>query len=100
MGHCIWKNIDTPEKLGIHGTKVGVDLDICNGCMKCIKKCTVNVFQELKTPNDPVSKIKADPVNESDCFDCLICDLICPVQAIHVLKEGTESDTLDSLLNS
>ena len=86
--------------LGIHGTKVAVDFDICNGCMKCLKKCTVNVFTEVKTPNNPVSKIKADPINEMDCFDCLICLMICPVEAINIKQEKSESDTMDSLLNS
>ena len=99
LGHSVWKSIEESEGLGIHGTKVAVDFDICNGCMKCLKKCTVNVFTEIKTPDDPVSKLKADPIRENDCFDCLICELICPVQAIHVLKEDSGSNTMDSLLN-
>ena len=100
LGHSIWKNSETSEGAGIHGTKVAVDFDSCNGCMKCLKKCSVSVFIEIKTPDDPISKVKADPIRENDCFDCLICELICPVQAIHVLKENSGSDTMDSLLNS
>ncbi|NHI92878.1 MAG: ferredoxin [Candidatus Lokiarchaeota archaeon] len=98
-GHIIWKLEKSHNKLGIHGTKVAVDLDICNGCLKCLKKCTVNVFTELETPNHPVSKIKADPINENDCFECLVCLMICPVQAIDIKQERNQSDTLDSLLN-
>ncbi len=99
LGHSIWKSNKKIDILGIHGTKVAIDLDICNGCMKCLKKCSVNVFTEFKTPNDPISKLKADPIRENDCFECLICELICPVQAINILKEDSGSDTLDSLLN-
>ena len=98
-GHAVWKLYKNEKILGIHGTKVAVDLDICNGCMKCVKKCTVNVFTEFKTPDHPISKIKADPINEMNCFDCLVCLMICPVKAIDIKQEKTESDTMDSLLN-
>ncbi|MHA1785392.1 MAG: 4Fe-4S dicluster domain-containing protein [Candidatus Helarchaeota archaeon] len=99
LGHIIWKLEEDSALLGIHGSKVAVDLDICNGCMKCLKKCTVNVFKEFATPNHPVSKNKADPINEDDCFECLICEMICPVQAINIRQDKGNLETLDSLLN-
>ena len=100
QGHDVWKLNENDDTLGIHGTKVAVDFDICNGCMKCVKKCTVNVFIELKTPDHHISKVKADPVNELDCFDCLVCLMICPVEAINVKQEISDFDTLNSLLDS
>lgn len=98
-GHAVWgPPIDPPEKLGIHGTTVAVDLDICYGCLKCIKACNVNVFEKYHTPNHPVSKTKVDPVNEDNCFFCLSCEIVCPVDAIKIENKST-GDTLSALLD-
>jgi len=97
-GHAVWGPLEPPNKLGIHGTIVAVDLDICFGCMKCIDVCTVNVFVRYSTPGHPVSKIKVDPINEQDCFFCLACEMVCPVDAISIERKST-GDTLSALLD-
>ncbi|MBD3227941.1 MAG: 4Fe-4S dicluster domain-containing protein [Candidatus Lokiarchaeota archaeon] len=97
-GHAVWGPIDPPEKLGIHGTTVAVDLDICYGCLKCIRACNVDVFKVFQTPGHPVSKTKVDPVNEKACFFCLSCEMVCPVEAIKI-ENKTTGDTLGALLN-
>ena len=98
-GHAVWGEINPPKILGIHGTTVAVDLDICNGCKKCIKVCTVDVFKIIQTLNHPISSIKVDPINENNCFFCLACELICPVSAIQIERKLTVGDTLGALLD-
>ncbi|MHA1268290.1 MAG: 4Fe-4S dicluster domain-containing protein [Candidatus Helarchaeota archaeon] len=97
-GHNIWGPIEPPTKLGIHGTIVAVDLDICYGCLKCIEVCTVKVFVKFITHNHPVSKIKVDPINEDQCFFCLACELVCPIDAIRIERKDS-GDTLSALLD-
>ncbi|MHA1310372.1 MAG: 4Fe-4S dicluster domain-containing protein [Candidatus Helarchaeota archaeon] len=97
-GHAVWGEIEPPNKLGIHGTNVAVDLDICYGCLRCINVCTVNVFVKYPTPGNPVSKLKVDPINENDCFFCLACEMVCPVDAI-LIERKSSGDTLSSLLD-
>jgi NAD-dependent dihydropyrimidine dehydrogenase PreA subunit len=97
-GHSVWGCHNPPEELGIHGSIVAVDLDICYGCMKCVDVCTVDVFVKYPTPDHPISKVKVDPKNEKDCFFCLKCEIICPVDAIRVERKST-GDTLSALLD-
>ncbi len=99
-GVKIWGPVKEPEKLGIHGEIVAVDLDLCYGCMKCIDVCTVNVFEKIDTPNHPESKLKVDPIREDNCFFCLICEIVCPVDAILIERERSQHDTLQALLDS
>ena len=97
-GHSVWGPVNPPKKLGIHGTIVAVDLDLCYGCLKCIEVCTVNVFEKFHTPKHPISKIKVDPVYEESCFFCLACEIVCAVDAIRIERKSSK-DTLDALLN-
>jgi NAD-dependent dihydropyrimidine dehydrogenase PreA subunit len=99
-GLKVWGPIEAPIKLGIHGEIVAVDLDLCYGCLKCIDVCTVNVFDKIKTPNHPISSLKVDPIRETDCFMCLLCEIICPVDAIFIKREDSGEDTLQALLDS
>ena len=39
-----------------------------------------------------------DPVKEDDCIFCLVCEIVCPVEAISIEREGGSDYTLDSLL--
>jgi NAD-dependent dihydropyrimidine dehydrogenase PreA subunit len=39
-----------------------------------------------------------DPVKEDDCILCLVCEIVCPVEAIAIERKGGSDDTLDSLL--
>nr|KXH75820.1 MAG: hypothetical protein AM324_05235 [Candidatus Thorarchaeota archaeon SMTZ1-83] len=92
--HPVWRG--PREKDGtIHGDVVGVHLESCIGCMKCIEACPTNVFERWST--DEWNEI-VDPAREIDCILCLVCELVCPVDAIHIKGGGGSEGTLDSLL--
>ena len=84
-GIAIWGPVETPEKLGIRGTSVAVDWDICTGCGTCIEVCPVKLYEWMDTPGHPTSEKKAFPARESDCIQCFQCDKRCPAQAIRVI---------------
>ncbi len=83
-GHAVWGPVEPPTKLGIHGTNVAVDFDICIADGACIDVCPVNVYEWVETPGHPKSDKKADPVREQDCIFCLACEAACPVKAIKI----------------
>ena len=83
-GHKVWGPVEEPETLGIHGTHVAVDFDICLADGACLEDCPVDVFEWVDTPGHPESEIKADPADEASCIDCMICVDVCPVDAIDV----------------
>ncbi|AAV45167.1 NAD-dependent dihydropyrimidine dehydrogenase PreA subunit [Haloarcula quadrata] len=83
-GHNVWGPVDEPEELGIHGTHVAVDFDICIADGACLEDCPVDVFEWVDTPDHPESEIKADPAHEDQCIDCMLCVDVCPVDAIDV----------------
>ncbi len=78
----------------IHGTTVGVDFELCNGCMKCVSVCPTKVFAPYLHNKSRI----VDPVRESECILCLACELVCPTEALHVVRSGGSEETLDSLL--
>jgi NAD-dependent dihydropyrimidine dehydrogenase PreA subunit len=83
-GHAVWGKVNPPAKLGIHGTTVAVDWDVCDGDEVCVGVCPVNVFEMVDTPGHPTSSKKSDPVRESECIQCLACEVQCPTQAIKI----------------
>ena len=83
-GHQVWGPVEEPETLGIHGAHVAVDFDICLADGACLEDCPVDVFEWVDTPGHPESEIKADPANEEQCIDCMLCVDVCPVDAIDV----------------
>lgn len=83
-GHTVWGPVEPPETLGIHGTHVAVDFDLCIGDGACLRDCPVDVFDWTDTPDHPASDRKADPAREADCIDCMLCVDVCPVDAIDV----------------
>lgn len=87
----------SPKDAGIeiHGEIVGVDLSLCVGCEKCITVCPTQVFVPYIFGSN---RQVVDPRNDTDCIRCLACELVCPVEAISVLREGGSEDTLKSLL--
>lgn len=93
-GHPVWQSAKDVESM-IHGNIVGVDFTLCYGCEKCITACPTNVFVPF-TVERVVSVV--DPVNESDCILCLVCEIVCPVEAISIKSESGSEDTLNSLL--
>ena len=80
----VWGPTDPPEKLGIRGTHVAVDFDICIADGACLEDCPVDVFEWVDTPDHPESEIKANPTSEDQCIDCMLCVDVCPVDAIDV----------------
>ena len=93
-GHSIWQS-DKDESSRIHGNIVGVDFLLCYGCEKCITACPTNVFV---TFTDERKRPVVDPQNDADCILCLVCEIVCPVEAISIEREGGSEDTLESLL--
>jgi NAD-dependent dihydropyrimidine dehydrogenase PreA subunit len=85
-GHHIWGPVNTPGLLGIHGTSVAVDFDICVADGACIEACPVDVFTWLDTPGHAASEKKADPTRESECIFCLACQDVCPPKAIKITR--------------
>jgi len=85
-GHDVWGPVEPPKVLGIHGSIVAVDFDICIADGICLDVCPVSVFEWLNTPGHPASEKKADPVRESDCIYCMACETQCPVQAIKIFQ--------------
>ncbi len=89
-GHDVWiKGNDI-----IHGTTVGVDLQLCNGCQKCVDVCPTHVLEKYNHEGVWI----VDPIRESECILCLACELVCPTEALHVIRSGGSEDTLESLL--
>ncbi|RMG25575.1 MAG: ferredoxin family protein [Methanobacteriota archaeon] len=86
-GYDIWGEYNPPEKLGIHGSRVAVDFDICIGDGACVDVCPEEVFEWVEYPGHPASDKKAAPARESDCIECLACEDDCPVVAIKIFPE-------------
>lgn len=84
-GIAIWGPVDPPERLGIRGTNVAVDWDICEGCGTCVEVCPVKLYDLMDTPGHPTSEKKAFPARESECIQCFQCEKRCPAQAIRVI---------------
>jgi NAD-dependent dihydropyrimidine dehydrogenase PreA subunit len=94
QGHPVWHSLEN-EGAEIHGQIVGVDFSLCFGCEKCIDACPTNVFDLIEYKP---GELLADPIREDDCILCLVCEIVCPVEAISIIREGGSEDTLDSLL--
>ena len=83
-GHAVWGEVKPPSKLGIHGTQVALDQDVCDGDGICISVCPVSVFDWVDSPGHPLSDRKSDPTNEPACIQCLACEMQCPTKAIKI----------------
>jgi ferredoxin len=79
----------------VHGQIVRVDWSLCYGCEKCITACPTDVFV---ITTGVMERTVVDPVRESDCILCLVCEIVCPVKAITIERIGGSEDTLRSLL--
>jgi len=94
QNHSVWQS--EASELGIHGTRVAVDFDLCTGCLKCLVVCPEDVFEQWKVTS---GQIKADPAHEPACLECLACELVCPENAICIAQAPSKSDTLSALLD-
>ena len=87
QGINVWGPLDAPGQLGIWGTSVCIDFDICVADGACIEACPVNVYEWLDTPGHPASDKKAFMVREKDCIFCLACENVCPPQAVKIFQK-------------
>jgi protein-S-isoprenylcysteine O-methyltransferase Ste14/NAD-dependent dihydropyrimidine dehydrogenase PreA subunit len=87
-GIAVWGPVIPPEQLGIRGTQVAVDWDICTGCGICAEVCPKGVYEWVQTPGHPASEGKPLPARERKCVQCYRCETKCPVQAIRVVFPG------------
>ncbi|HEX6560542.1 MAG TPA: hypothetical protein VF016_00795 [Nitrososphaera sp.] len=88
QGIAVWGPLDAPGQLGIWGTNVCVDFDICVADGACIEACPVNVYDWLETPGHPASEKKAFMAREKDCIFCIACENVCPPQDIKIFQKG------------
>ncbi|MHA2066401.1 MAG: 4Fe-4S dicluster domain-containing protein [Candidatus Thorarchaeota archaeon] len=93
-GHSVWSKKDGRSGT-IHGNIVGLHIESCIGCMKCVTSCPVNVF--VSWISEDGAEV-VDPILDADCILCLACELVCPTEAIHIDRQSGSQDTLDSLL--
>ena len=89
QGVKVWGPVDPPGQLGIWGTQVTVDYDICIADGACIEACPVNVYEWLDTPGHPGSEKKTFMVREKDCIFCMACENVCPPQCVKIFQKGT-----------
>jgi protein-S-isoprenylcysteine O-methyltransferase Ste14/ferredoxin len=87
-GIAIWGPVEPPKKLGIRGTYVAVDWDICTGCGTCLEVCPMQLYEWKETLGHPTSERKPLPIKELDCVQCYTCESECPIQAIRVVFGG------------
>jgi NAD-dependent dihydropyrimidine dehydrogenase PreA subunit len=87
QGIKVWGPIDPPGQVGIWGTEVTVDFDICIADGACIEACPVNVFEWLDTPGHPASEKKPFMIREKDCIFCMACENVCPPQCVKIFQK-------------
>jgi len=108
------KHGEKMEKLGITGTMVANDWDVCVADGACIEACPVQIFQWYRTDKD-ISGMdavkdttawpgtgttekeerldftdKADAIREHDCIWCMACVSVCPPLAVLVDQGNLE----------
>jgi len=108
------KHKEKMVKLGITGTMVANDWDVCVADGACIEACPVQIFQWYRTDKD-ISGIKAvkdttpwpgvgttekeerldftdkaDAIREHDCIWCMACVSVCPPLAVLVDQGNQE----------
>jgi NAD-dependent dihydropyrimidine dehydrogenase PreA subunit len=88
QGIKVWGPIDPPGQVGIWGTEVTVDFDICIADGACIEACPVNVFEWLDTPGHPASEKKPFMIREKDCIFCMACENVCPPQCVKIFQKS------------
>ena|SRR5215212_2831589 len=88
QGIKVWGPVDPPGQLGIWGTEVTVDYDICVADGACIEACPVNVYEWLETPGHPASEKKPFMIREKDCIFCMACENVCPPQCVKIFQKG------------
>jgi NAD-dependent dihydropyrimidine dehydrogenase PreA subunit len=88
QGIKVWGDVDAPGRLGIWGSEVTVDFDICVADGACIEACPVNVYEWLDTPGHPASEKKPFMIREKDCIFCMACENVCPPQCVKIFNKS------------
>ncbi|MFY9964293.1 MAG: ferredoxin family protein [Nitrososphaeraceae archaeon] len=88
QGIKVWGEVDAPGRLGIWGSEVTVDFDVCVADGACIEACPVNVYEWLETPGHPASEKKPFMIREKDCIFCMACENVCPPQCVKIFNKG------------
>ena len=88
QGIKVWGEVDAPGRLGIWGSEVTVDFDVCVADGACIEACPVNVYEWLDTPGHPASEKKPFMIREKDCIFCMACENVCPPQCVKIFNKG------------
>ena len=88
QGIKVWGPVDAPGQLGIWGTEVTVDFDICVADGACIEACPVNVYEWLDTPGHHETEKKPFMIREKDCIFCMACENVCPPQCVKIFQKG------------
>lgn len=57
-----------------------IDPELCNGCMKCTKKCQIDAIVSPEGQED--KKVKIHSVNQDRCIGCGLCVSVCKQGAI------------------
>ena len=63
-----------------------LDLNKCNGCLKCVETCPFGVF-----------KAEAEKVtvsNPQNCHLCLACEIQCPTKAIKIIEPSSNKNNV------
>lgn len=85
-GIAVWGPVEPPAKMGIRGTNVAVDWDVCEGHGICLEVCPVQLYEWRNASGNPKSEKKSFPARESECILCRACETQCPVQAIKITE--------------
>ena len=67
-------------------TQILLDLNKCNGCLKCVEICPFGVF-----------KAEVDEVtvsNPQNCHLCLACEIQCPTKAIKIIELSSNKNNV------
>jgi len=68
-----------------------LDLNKCNGCLKCVETCPFGVF-----------KAEADEVtvsNPQNCHLCLACEIQCPTNAIKIIEPSSNENVVNGTIS-
>jgi len=68
--------------------QIFLDLNKCNGCLKCVETCPFGVFK-AETEKVTIS-------NPQNCHLCLACEIQCPTKAIKIIEQ---SSTKNNVIN-
>lgn len=76
------KKFPHPARLFATNYFAEVDIDICNGCEACVKRCQMEAI---------TLKEKKAVIDQGRCIGCGLCVTTCPTDAMRLIKKDKES---------